>query len=55
MSRSNIADEDDRLWLSCKIGVHVRAREDTYTEVGDEGIELGERDPSRGSFVRRPR
>lgn len=55
MSRSNIADEDDRLWLSCQIGVHVRAREDTYTEVGDEGIELGERDPSRGSFVRRPR
>lgn len=37
MSRSNIADEDER------------------TEVGDDGIELGEPDPSRDSFVRGPR
>jgi len=30
-------------------------KEDTYTEVGGDGIELGERDPSGGSFVRRLR
>jgi len=26
MSRSNMADEDERLWLSCQIGVHMTER-----------------------------
>ena len=52
---SNIANEDERLWLSCQ--VRFRGKEkDTHTEVGaDDGIELGEHDPSRDSFVHRPR
>ena len=43
---SNCSVNFERLALSSQIGVHVR-RKDTYTEVGDEEIELGERDPSR--------
>ena len=53
ISRSKIAEDDECLFLVSKNELLKSITRKTYTEVGEDGIEFGEREPKRPSVVRR--
>lgn len=48
MSRSKMAEEEEWLKKTRLVDRKSEEKDDHYTEVGEEGIEFGEREPRRG-------